>query len=63
MQLEYPRIYAILGGIILGAGMGLAFGAATESFGAAILSAVGLSVMWGTIFYVATQSQQEDDAV
>lgn len=62
-DIEYPKIYAILGGIILGAGMGLALGTAMESFAASILSALGLSIMWGTIFYTATQSQQENDEV
>ena len=62
-EIENPEIYAILGGVILGAGMGFALGTAMESVAATILSAVGLSIMWGMIFYATTQSQQKDDAV
>ena len=63
MQIESHSIYAILGGIILGVGMGIAFGTTIDSLAATIAFTVGLSIMWATIFYTTTQSQQEDDAV
>lgn len=62
-EIENPEIYAILGGVILGAGMGLALGTAMESVAATFAFVVGLSLMWGAVFYATTQSQQEDDAV
>jgi hypothetical protein len=60
MQIESHKVYAVLGGIILGVGSGLALG---DSPGAKLGFVVGLSLMWVAIFYTATQSQQEEDAV
>jgi hypothetical protein len=54
MQIESHGAYAILGGVILGVGSGLSLGTAMDSLSTTLAFVVGLSLMWGMVFYAAT---------